>query len=240
MGFERWLQIVYSSTNGDAGGGFVPARPKHWFLVLELMNFSTLELPKPCTVIWMASASISDLNLRSFFKPGLISKSKPVAFLPLTPRLVTVTISLPNLLSILTSSPQRAGPSLPCVNGGSKSAYLCQLACLCQHLCTGLQFLLTPERLQKLSFSSRASSDWYLKKKKKSDEVKDLGRDFWSNTVDIRSATVYYSSLNALCASHCTGLDAVTHLGMFKTATTCKTIALPVFSLIRAGSCTCR
>lgn len=166
VGLERWLQIVYSSRNGDAGGGFVPARPKHWFLLLELMNFSILELPKPFTVIWMASASVSDLNLLLFFKPGLISKSKPAALLPVTLRLVTVTIPLPSLSSILTSSPQRAGPLLPCVNDGSKSAYPCKLAFICQHLCTGLQLLLTPELLQKHScFSSRASSDWYFKKK---------------------------------------------------------------------------
>lgn len=109
VGLERWLQIVYSSRNGDAGGGFVPASPKHWFLLLELMNFSIFELLKPFTVIWMASASVSDLNLLLFFKPGLISKSKPAALLPVTPHLVTVTIPLPNLSSILTSSPQRAG-----------------------------------------------------------------------------------------------------------------------------------
>lgn len=201
------------------------------------MNFSILELPKPFTVIWMSSASVSDLNLHLFFKPGLISKSKPAALLPVMPCLVTVTIPLPNLSSILTSSPQRAGPLLPCINDGSKSAYPCKLAFICQHLCTGLQLLLTPELLQKHSyFSSRASSDWYFKKK--SSEFKDLGRDFWSNTLAIRSATVYYSFLNALCASRCTGLDAVTHLGMFQTATTCKTIALPACLLIRVGSCT--
>lgn len=69
-----------------------------------------------------------------------------------------------------------------------------------------------------------------------SNEVKDSDQKSLPDILDIKSATVYYTFLDVLCASNCTGLDSVTHLVKSKTAITCKIINLPTCPLIRVGS----
>lgn len=55
----------------------------------------------------------------------------------------------------------------------------------------------------------------------------------------IKPATVYYSFLTVLCASQCSGLHSVTHLGKSKTAITCKIINVPTCPLISVVLCVC-
>lgn len=104
-------------------------------------------------------------------------------------------------------------------------------------ICTGLQLLAGEWSAQKLSPIPVPES--LQVDTKISNEVKDFDQKSLPGILDIKSARVYYSFLNVLCASNCTGLDSVTHLGKSKTAVTCKIINLPTCPLIRVGSSMC-
>lgn len=120
----------------------------------------------------------------------------------------------------------------------SKSVYLSKLGRVCPHLRAGLQLLLAGEwsgqKLSPVPVPESLQVDTKI-----SNEVKHFNQKSLPDILGIKSASVYYSFLNLLCASNCTGLESVTHLGKSKTAITCKIINLPTCPLIIVRSSAC-